>query len=351
MSLLEQYQQAIASGAFHFDPQQQQAAQELHRISEGLLRQQQRAFPLRLLKPKPVRGLYLWGSVGAGKSWLMNLFYHALPPTIGKQRLHFHAFMRDLHHQLTQLQGRANPLTLIAKQLAQTTQVLCFDEFLVQEIGDAMLLAGLLKALFAAGITLITTSNTAPDDLYRNGLQRERFLPAIALLKQHTTVIHLHARQDYRLRYPAQAGIYHFPNNEATHQRMKEHFQSYAHNQLPQPQPLVIANRTLPTLGVAGDVVWFDFQVLCHIPRSQIDYLEIAQQFKVVLLSNIPQLDTTKDNAALYLIHLVDILYDHRTKLILAAEVPLTELYTGNRWQKAFQRTLSRLTEMQSAYY
>lgn len=348
MSVKEKYQQALATGKIFPDPQQQQVVAKLDEIVSKL---SQSSFRLPLLKKEPLQGLFLWGPVGAGKTWLMDLFYDSLTEVKKKERLHFHNFMYQVHQQLKLLQGQRDPLLILAKRLAKTVKVLCFDEFFVNDIADAMLLAGLLKALFAEGIVLIATSNIAPDQLYRNGLQRERFLPAIALIKRHTLVVELQSHMDYRLRQLEQAGLYHYPLNEISHNKMQQHFQEFAAENWESHGNIKILNRLIPTIAVSNEIVWFDFKILCHSPRSQNDYIEIAQQFKIVLVSGVPQFSHRLENEALYFIHLVDVFYDAKVKLILSAAVPLSELYQGQRWQQVFKRTLSRLTEMQSHVY
>jgi cell division protein ZapE len=259
--------------------------------------------------------------------------------------------MAKMHRQLLEKQGTRDPLATIAKDIRSKSQVLCLDEFLVLDITDAMILAGLLKALFAEGVLLVTTANLSPDDLYKNGLQRARFTPAIALLKQYTQVVHLKSARDYRLKAYLEEGVYYQPLNARSEQLMRTRFMELAGEDWQAGGELQIMDRLIPILGQGHGVVWFDFNVLCHIPRSQIDYLEIARLYHTVLLSNVPVILPHQDNLIRYLINLVDVFYDAKVKLILSAAVPAAEIYTTGKMLKEFQRTHSRLVEMQSARY
>lgn len=355
MNVIESYNAAIASGEFIADSSQASAAQQLQNVYDALLiarsnKPRKFFFPWLRTSPKPIHGLYLWGSVGAGKTWLMDLFYDNLP-TPRKLRLHFHRFMQQIQQRLAALQGTANPLQEIAKEFAAKTDILCFDEFIVHDITDAMILANLLHALFDEGITLVATSNTPPDNLYRNGLQRARFLPAIALLKQHTDVIHVQSNQDYRLRVLTEAGIYFYPLNKNTDELIKNTFNHYTHGRAVWNEDLIISGRAIPTIAISNQIIWFDFKDLCHIPRSQNDYLEISQNYHTVFLSNVIQIKPEQDDIILYLINLVDVFYDTKVKLIISAAVPIAELYQAGRYLTEFQRTKSRLMEMQSLEY
>lgn len=343
MTPLEHYQQAITRAEFKSNALQEQVMLALQHIYDELLT------PKKLFKKHNVKGLYLWGGVGIGKTWLMDTFYQCLP--IPKLRMHFHRFMQHVHHELRSLQGQADPLKKVAKHLAKQARVICLDEFLVNDITDAMLLANLLDALFNEGITLITTTNIAPDDLYHNGLQRNNFLPAIALIKKHLQVWHLQSMIDYRLRDLTATGTYFFPLNADAELFMQQHFQHLTHDYPIQVEPLTIADRKVKILGAASDVVWFDFHDICHVPRSQMDYLEIAKDYSTVLVSNVPQITAHQDNTARYLINLVDVFYDARVKLILSAAVAIDDLYPTGRFSFEFDRTRSRLLEMQSRAY
>ena len=298
----------------------------------------------------PVRGLYLWGGVGRGKTYLADAFHDCLPfPR--KRRMHFHRFMQRVHTELRGLQGRKNPLAIVADRIAGDARVLCFDEFFVSDITDAMLLGGLLAALFERGVALVATSNIPPDELYRDGLQRQRFLPAIELIKRHTEVVNLDDGADYRLRALERAELYHWPLDDAAHASLRRSFRALAPEGERQREPLDINGRRLRPRRTADDVVWFDFSELCAAPRSQNDYIELARLYHTVLLGGVPQLSAAADDAARRFISLVDEFYDRNVKLILSAAAPLSDLYTGTRLAFEFQRTASRLQEMQSRDY
>lgn len=355
MSILEAYQKAIANGEFIADPNQAEVVNYLQQLANNFIEAHASKWSklisnITRRKKTPIIGLYLWGGVGAGKTWLMDLFFDNLP-TDRKLRLHFHRFMQQVHQRLTALQGVSDPLKEVAKEFAAEADILCFDEFIVQDITDAMVLANLFEALFANGLTLVTTSNMTPDQLYRNGLQRTRFLPAIELIKKYTHTIHLQSLQDYRLRVLTEASIYFTPLNETTTKQMELIFNEYTHGRAQFNSVLLIADREIPTLAVSNQVVWFEFNNLCHVPRSQIDYLEIAQDFHTVFLSNVTHISSNRDDLIVYLITLIDVLYDAKVKLIMSAEVPVAELYTHGRYSFEFERTKSRLLEMQSLEY
>lgn len=300
--------------------------------------------------PEPRKGVYLWGGVGRGKTYLMDWFVEALPMT-GKQRVHFHHFMRDVHDELAGLPHQPDPLEVLAERRCRDLRVLCLDEFVVTDITDAMLLYGLLRAFFARGITLVTTSNTRPDQLYRNGLQRQLFLPAIELLQRHTHVFELDGGTDYRLRTLAKAGVYYDATQGDAETHLAETFERLAGGHLEPAKSLHINDRDIPVRRMGGDLVWFDFAALCGGPRATSDYIEIAREFHTVLLSGVPRLTPPHDAAARRFLHLVDELYDRRIKLILWAEAPLDQLYDGGLDDFAFERLASRLTEMQSREY
>ncbi|MBT8085053.1 MAG: cell division protein ZapE [Woeseia sp.] len=303
-----------------------------------------------LPRPAVPRGIYLWGGVGRGKTFLMDLFFDTLNHK-KKKRIHFHRMMRDVHHRLGLLEDERDPLDLVASQYAREAHVLCFDEFFVSDIGDAMILGRLLDGLFSRGVTLVTTSNLPPDQLYAGGLQRERFLPAIELLKTHTQVIALDGANDYRLRLLQRAGTYLTPPGPDTDERLMRFFKDVAPGKVVESRRIDINGRTVETLRAAKGVAWFDFAELCEGPRSHADYIEIARWNHTVIVSGVPQLDAQADDAARRFIALVDEFYDRRVKLVLAAATRAAELYTGNRLKFEFQRTISRLTEMQSQEY
>jgi cell division protein ZapE len=328
---------------FQSNPLQAEVVAQFQQIYDEL------TAPKKLFKKSYIQGLYLWGGVGIGKTWLMDIFYQSLP--IAKLRMHFHGFMQHIHQELKTLQGQADPLKKVAKRLAKQTRIICLDEFLVFDITDAMLLANLLDALFKENITLVTTSNVAPTGLYHNGLQRNNFLPAIALLQKHLAVFHLQSMTDYRLRDLTATGTYFFPLNKDADLFMQQHFQRLTYGNLLEKNGIEIFNRKIKTLGVASDVIWFDFHELCHVPRSQMDYLEIAKSYSTILVSNVPKIEAHQDNIARYLINLIDVFYDSGVKLILSAAVAIDDLYPTGRLSFEFERTHSRLLEMQSRAY
>ncbi len=354
MSPVERYQELLAESGFTEEPGQKRVVDLLEALFQ-LLRARKRHTSLlsRWLgrdSAAPVKGLYLWGGVGRGKTMLMDLFYECLPEG-DRKRIHFHRFMQRVHHELTELSGTADPLKTVAQRLAAESSVLCFDEFFVSDIGDAMILSELLDGLFAEGVTLVATSNVEPEALYENGLQRRRFLPAIALLSEHTRVHEIESDVDYRLRVLEQAEIYHSPLDAGAERSLAKSFAALAPDKPEHNVVLEIENRPIRARQVAEDVAWFEFSELCEGPRSQNDYIELARIFHAVLISNVPRFTPRDENAARRFISLVDEFYDHNVKLILSAEAPITGLYGGERLRFEFERTQSRLLEMQSHEY
>ncbi|WP_313048833.1 cell division protein ZapE [Atlantibacter subterraneus] len=300
--------------------------------------------------PAPVRGLYMWGGVGRGKTWLMDMFYQSLPGE-RKQRLHFHRFMLHVHEELGQLQGKTDPLDIIADRFKAKTDVLCFDEFFVSDITDAMLLGGLMKALFNRGITLVATSNIPPDELYRNGLQRARFLPAIEAIKQYCDVMNVDAGIDYRLRTLTQAHLWLTPLNDETRQQMDTLWRALAGGTRANAPTLEINHRPLATLGVENQTLAVSFETLCVEARSQHDYIELSRQFHTVMLHDVAVMTPLMESEARRFIALVDEFYERHVKLVVSAAAPMFEIYRGERLKFEFQRCLSRLQEMQSEEY
>ncbi len=296
------------------------------------------------------QGLYIWGGVGRGKTFLMDLFFETLPIQ-EKRRSHFHRMMRDVHERLGALDDIEDPLDQVAAEIARDARVLCFDEFFVSDIGDAMILARLLDGLFRRGVTLVATSNSQPDALYPDGLQRQRFLPAISLLKAHTQVVHLDGDLDYRLRLLQQAGTYLTPNDVTTRNKLEHFFDESASSQVTRERQLNINGRAMRAFRCAKGIAWFTFNDICDGPRSQNDYIEIARWYPTVIVSDIPILDHSLENQARRFIALVDEFYDRRVKLIVSADAEVNTLYTGSRLAFEFERTVSRLIEMQSAEY
>jgi cell division protein ZapE len=297
-----------------------------------------------------VRGVYLWGGVGRGKTLLMDLFYNTLPFE-DKRRQHFHRFMASVHERLKHHRYVENPLELVADEIANETRIICFDELAVTDIADAMLLGNLFQGLFARGVTLAATSNIVPDELYSGGLQRQRFLPTIELLKQHCEVVHVDGRVDYRLRALERADVYQTPCGTDADRRLGEFFEAIAPDEGDDGGSLELFGRRIAYRRAADGVVWFDFEAICDGPRSQDDYIELSRLYQTVLVSDVPRFDATLENQARRFIALVDEFYDRRVKLILSAEAPATELYRGDRLRSDFLRTQSRLIEMQSHDY
>ncbi|MCK5325896.1 MAG: AFG1 family ATPase [Woeseiaceae bacterium] len=301
-------------------------------------------------KQEGVAGLYIWGGVGRGKTFLMDLFFETLAVP-AKRRIHFHRIMQDVHRRLTALGEIEDPLDAVARDIAAEARVLCFDEFFVSDIGDAMILGRLLDGLFSRGVTLVTTSNTRPDDLYRDGLQRQRFLSAIDALNHHTHVVNMTGDTDYRLRLLQQAGTYLTPDDTSAHARLQAFFEESASSQVAADHILDVNGRDLRTRQCAKGIAWFDFHDICDGPRSQADYIEIARWYPTVIVSGIPELDATCEDQARRFIALVDEFYDRHVKLIVSAACSAKRLYTGKRLAFEFERTVSRLTEMQSSEY
>lgn len=355
MTPLQRYQADLKRPDFFHDAAQENAVRHLQRLYDDLVGagpQEGSLFGKLFGRKKPqgpIKGIYFWGGVGRGKTYLVDTFFDALPFE-QKMRTHFHRFMKRVHEEMKTLKGEKNPLTIIGKRFADEARVICFDEFFVSDITDAMILATLLEELFKNGVSLVATSNIVPDGLYKDGLQRARFLPAIALLKQHTEIVNVDSGIDYRLRALEQAELYHWPLDAEAEQSLSRSFQSLLteHCTVKDDEVLLIENREIRARKTANDVAWFEFRELCDGPRSQNDYIELGKIFGAVLLANVEQMGVTKDDMARRFINLVDEFYDRNVKLIISAEVELKDLYTGGRLEFEFQRTLSRLLEMQS---
>jgi cell division protein ZapE len=335
MTPLQAYQQQILQKTLQVDSEQALAMQALQQIYDELLIRKK-----WLATNVTGKGLYLWGPVGSGKTYLMDLFYQHL--TLPKSRYHFHQFMHHIQVELSQRQGESNPLARIAKRLSKEVNIICLDEFLVHEIGDAMRLAQLLSALFQHGLILVTTANTAPDDLYRNGLQRDRFLPAIALIKKNLRILHLKCHTDYR-RYSSTGVEDTYPFFIMSTQEVQGLFDKLSQKERVSYQAITINGRLITHLGCTHRVIWFDFSSICSVPRSQIDYLVIAKQFSTILISDLQCIGEDDDNLARLFIHLIDILYDAGCTLILSARIPIVDIYPKGRFMFEFQRIKSRL--------
>ena len=352
LSVIQAYEAELASKGFQSDPAQLRAVQALQRCAdEWAAYKTQRSSALKKLinRPDIPRGVYMYGGVGRGKSFLMDCFFNAVPLK-RKVRLHFHEFMREVHRELAGLQGTVNPLDVLGARIAKRYKLICFDEFHVADITDAMILHRLLAALFANGVGFVTTSNFQPDGLYPDGLHRDRILPAIALLNQRMEVINVDNGTDYRRRTLEQAKLYHSPLGSQADAEMARTFDQLAEVRDEDPV-LHIEAREITARRKAGGVVWFDFRTLCGGPRSQNDYLEIATQFHTVLLSDVPYMPVSMASPARRFTWLIDVLYDRRVKLILSAAVPPEQLYTEGPLVHEFPRTVSRLNEMQSKEY
>ena len=352
LSPLDYYYEQCRDHQMVSDDNQLQIMRSLQMVYENLLTEKKRRTSLlgKITKAKLVTGLYLWGGVGVGKTFMMDCFYHSLPFN-EKMRMHFHAFMRMIHLELKKYQGGKNPLTIVAKEIAKKKLVLCLDEFVVNDIADAMLLGRLLIALFNEGVCLIATSNITPDDLYRKGLQRALFLPTIALIKEKTQVMHIESIVDYRLRHLRSAGVFHVPNNHIAHEKMEKAFSILSGHAAISHEPVFICDRVIPVIKKTNEAIWFDFNVICNIPRSQHDYLELVNDYNAIFVSNIPVIPShAKDRISLF-IRFVDVIYDARKRLILSAEQTVDFLYTEGQMLFEYGRTKSRLLEMQSESY
>jgi cell division protein ZapE len=342
----------LSARGYRADTSQLSALARLQRLDadwRAYKAQRSNALKKLLARPPAPRGVYLWGGVGRGKSFLMDAFFDAVP-VLRKTRLHFHEFMRSVHRELDAVNGTPDPLDEVARRIAKRHRLVCFDEFHVSDIADAMILHRLLSKLFELNVGLVMTSNYAPDDLYPDGLHRDRLLPAIALLKERLDVVHVDAGVDYRLRAMEHIPAYLTPWGADAEAKLAEAFDRLAEVDDEDPS-LEIEGRRIRARRRAGGVVWFDFAVLCGGPRSHADYLEIAARFHTVLLSNVPRLSAGQASEARRFTWLVDVLYDHRIKLVASAEAAPAELYTVGVLSNEFARTASRLVEMQSREY
>jgi cell division protein ZapE len=352
MNVREHYEHALRERGFTADPAQRAAVERLQQAyDEWVAFKAQRSSTLKrlLTRPEVPRGIYMWGGVGRGKSFLMDAFYLELP-VVRKTRLHFHEFMRGVHRQLDDLKGMADPLDEVARRVAKKYRLICFDEFHVSDIADAMILYNLLNALFDNGVSFVMTSNYEPGTLYPDGLHRDRILPAINLLKEKLDVVNVDAGVDYRKRALEQVHAYHTPLGATADQALRMAFAALADTEDEDPR-IHIEAREIRALRRAGSVVWFDFATLCGGPRSQNDYLELASLFQTVILSGVPRMSAAMSSEARRFTWLIDVLYDHKVKLIMSAEVEPEQLYTAGALANEFHRTVSRIVEMQSAEY
>jgi cell division protein ZapE len=350
----EHYRAGVARGDWNDDPAQHAALRELDRIHAALLQPAARGGLLGKLFGRDdgdfTPGLYLWGGVGRGKTFLIDLFYGGLP-LAQKRRTHFHRFMRDVHERLRAHAGERDPLAAIAREWRARLRVLVLDEFFVNDIGDAMLLGRLLERLFAEGVVLVTSSNTMPSALYKDGLQRARFEPAIALIEQRCHVVHLDGDTDYRLRELTRSPVYRAPLDDGDDAWLDTRWHALGGDDAHRDGSIELEGRKIATRARCKGMAWFDFDALCEGPRSASDYIEIAREFHTVLLGGIPVLDATRDDAARRFVILVDELYDRHVNLVCTAAAAPAALYTGERLASAFERCASRLIEMQSSEY
>lgn len=354
----QKYQQDLDDPEFLYDAAQENAVKELQRLYDELTQPKKKltwrvqlasAFGTGMKKPS-IQGLYFWGGVGRGKTYLVDTFYECLPFE-NKMRIHFHRFMHRVHEEMKELSGESDPLKMVAKKFSEETKVICFDEFFVSDITDAMILGTLMQELFARGICLVATSNIIPNDLYKNGLQRARFLPAIELINQNTRVVNVDSGVDYRLRTLEQAEIYHHPLDGKSFENLKRYFTQLAPELGSSGRKIEIEGRKIQSIQDADGVVMFDFRALCDGPRSQTDYMEISRFYHTVLLANVEQMGQQIDDIARRFIAMVDEFYERNVKLIISAQVPMEELYTSGQLDFQFKRCISRLKEMQSSEY
>ena len=349
---LEHAQAAAERHAYELDDAQLRACEELDRLYRELIRAQQKTHPIKRLfrRAAPIRGIYFWGGVGRGKTFLMDAFFEAIPFE-SKQRLHFHRFMQGVHYRLRDLQGQTNPLRAVGYQIAQQGRLLCLDEFHVTDIGDAMIMRLLLESLFAHGVVLVTTANQHPQSLYEHGLQRAQFLPAIELLLANMSIVNIDTGTDYRLVSLEKAGVFHPKADAQAEQAMLKTFLDVSGEQGQSSCQIEIEGRDILTRRISQGVVWFDFSEICDGPRGKNDFIEISKRFHTVLISDVPPFGKNNDNARRRLTWLVDEFYDRRVKLVLSARGELSDIFARASGGTETDRTLSRLIEMQTRNY
>ncbi|MCL4800436.1 MAG: AFG1 family ATPase [Burkholderiales bacterium] len=352
VTVLEYYREAVARRGFVADDAQYAAVQRLQRIYEqwvGYKEKRSSALRRLVVRPPLPRGVYLWGGVGRGKSFLMDSFYLTVP-LVRKRRVHFHHFMRDVHREMENLKGREDPLDAVAWRIAKRYRLICFDEFHVNDIADAMILGRLLERTMARGVVYCMTSNYHPGELYRHGLKRDRFLPTIALLEERLDVVHVEGGVDYRRRALEHVEIYHAPLGPEADRALAAAFEQLKDVE-EEHHELDVEGRLIPYVRRAGGVVWFRFEDLCGGPRSQLDYLDLAQRFHTVLLSDVPRMGPANSDQARRFTLLVDVFYEAKVKLVVSAAAPEDELYREGALAHEFQRTASRLAEMRTKEY
>ncbi|WP_180063129.1 cell division protein ZapE [Acinetobacter sp. YH16042] len=352
ISPAERYAQALASGQFLPDQEQAQAVHELDRVWQELIQRfkaSKKAFR-RFRRQTAPKGVYMWGGVGRGKTWLMDQFYDSVPFR-RKTRMHFHHFMQYVHRELNKLSGQRNPLDLVADQIYKEAVVICFDEFFVSNVTDAMILSDLFQKLFTRGITLVATSNIAPDGLYKNGIHRDRFIPTIEMVKKNCVILNVDSGVDYRLRVLKQAQLFKSPLTHEHKLWMAQRFTALTQTQTVSQEPIIINQRIVETIGHTEDVLWCEYSELCLKPRSPADFIEIANIYNTVLVSNVPHMTDYLSEGTRRFIYLVDEFYDRGVKLLLTSEDTIIELYQGEKLAFEIERTRSRLLEMQSDDY
>ncbi|MGB0720860.1 MAG: cell division protein ZapE [Gammaproteobacteria bacterium] len=360
MTPLERYRKALNSPDFTADPAQEAAVRALDELWKRLERRQEQSdegggflkklFGKRDKARPPEKGLYLWGGVGRGKTWLMDSFFDTLPFD-NKHRYHFHRFMQRVHREMHALKGTADPLNTVADKIAAEGRILCLDEMHVSDVADAAIMNRLLGGLFERGVCLVTTSNREPDELAQEYMLRRMFTEAIGLIKDHTDVLNVDGGTDYRLRTLEQASTWYHPLGDDTDRALDEAFIQSAAVAHDKPPVITINEREMETVRWTDGVVWFDFDVICGVPRARTDLIEIARYFHTALISDIPQLDDGKNDFARRFTHLIDEFYDRNVKVIVSCAVPIEHLYVGSELAFEYERTVSRLQEMQSAEY
>lgn len=352
MTPLTHYNELINQDLIAKDPDQYIVLLNLEETFYLLLSEHKKRSSIlgRIRKKQALIGHYIYGGVGIGKTFLMDCFFQTLPFT-NKRRLHFHQFMSEVHALLKKFQGQENPLNLAAKAIANEAMVLCLDELLVTDVTDAMILLRLFKALYTYGVTLIITSNVAPDDLYKNGLQRLTFLPAIAFIKEHNKVLEVKISCDYRLKHLQKAGVFFVPPDEMAIEEMEKCFQLLSSNEAFSRDPIALYERTIPIIRRASNCIWFDFNVICSPPRSQHDYLTIAKNYQSVFISNIPKIHANQKDIIMLFIRMIDVFYDAKVRLICSSMEHPDQIYTSGHAMADYQRTQSRLMDMQSLHY
>ncbi|VVC77190.1 Cell division protein ZapE [Aquicella siphonis] len=352
MTPLDYYRDLCSKGLILEDQHQLEVMNDLQLVYLDIVSEHKKQSRISSIirKSRLVKGLYLWGGVGVGKTFMMDCFYHCIPYH-DKKRMHFHQFMQLIHHELKKYQGKKDPLSYIADDLAKNTSLLCFDEFIVTDIADAMLLGRLLKLLFSRRVCLVATSNTMPDDLYKNGLQRKSFLPAISLIKQHTHVVHIPAVMDYRMRSIKRADLFYIPHDRHAVVNMERIFARLARHESVTQEAVIIHDRAIPVIARSHSVIWFDYRAICTPPRSQNDYLDIVRHYSTIMISDIPLIAPEARNQITLFIKMIDIFYDHHVCLICSAAGEPDEIYKHGSLLSEYSRTRSRLLEMQSDAY